>query len=108
MLHGRLQLALILLRLAAQGIDVNARSGMGGETALAGAAGAGQAGAVRWLLQRGADAGLCDDRHASPLDKARRSGHAACAQASPGMFSVADAVTYRQVMVTDGSALSQN
>ena len=65
---------------------------MGGETALAAAAGAGQAKAVRWLLQRGADAGLCDDRHASPLDKARRSGHAACAQATPVTLSVPDVV----------------
>lgn len=65
---------------------------MGGETALAAAAGAGQAEAVRWLLRRGADAGLCDDRHASPLDKARRGGHAACAQATPVALSVMDAI----------------
>ena len=65
---------------------------MGGETALAAAAGAGQAEAVRWLLRRGADAGLCDDRHSSPLDKARRSGHAACAQASPVTLSVVNAI----------------
>lgn len=60
---------------------MDARSGVGGETALAAAAGAGQAQAVRWLLRHGADAALQDDRHASPLDKARAGGHAACAQA---------------------------
>jgi hypothetical protein len=66
---------------ALQGIDVDARSGVGGETALAAAAGAGQAQAVRWLLRHGADPALQDDRHASALDKARAGGHAACAQA---------------------------
>lgn len=60
---------------------MNERSGVGGETALAAAAAAGQADALRWLLRRGCDAALQDDRHATPLDKARCNGHAACVQA---------------------------
>ena len=62
---------------------MNERSGVGGETALAAAAAAGQADALRWLLRRGCDAALQDDRHATALDKARCNGHAACVQARP-------------------------
>jgi len=92
--------------LADAGADINA--GVGGNTALHGAAGFGQTEMVGWLLGRGADPGATDFNGKLPLEIAQQTGHDAAAVLIEQAMTVYEAVMDAEDDVRDAKEAAEN